>query len=56
MNNTQDIDPYIGLTINNDWKLTEKIGSGKLGRFTKPSSTNDILACKIIPENRNRMG
>ena len=50
MNNIQDPDPYIGLVINNDWTLTERIGSGKIGIVYKAERNNpyDVLACKII--------
>jgi len=44
-------DPYLGLVINSKWKLTERVGSGKVGTVYKAERQNpyDVLACKIIP-------
>lgn len=51
MNEIADNDPYLGLIINGHWKLTAKVGSGKVGHVYKAERDNpyDVLACKIIP-------
>jgi len=44
-------DPYIGLLIDNRYKLTRYIDEGEIGRIYKAerAAMNDVLACKIIP-------
>jgi hypothetical protein len=51
-------DPYIGLQPIPDYSLTEKVGEGKIGSVYKTVRADplDILACKVIPEEKLKKG
>lgn len=51
-------DPYIGITVNNNYKLTVYVDKGKIGKIYKAerSDMNDVLACKVIPLDRLKKG